>query len=114
MFARTLLALLSPPIAVCRFGCAGCCAAPIGVFWLAGIVSMIYGSVGGPANLAGPSWNTIGLGIVLWVVASAWAALAIRGRAVESCAGKTPGLCASVLQEGREESDPFEDVPKAR
>ena len=29
---RKLLAILAPPVAVCRYGCAACCEAPIGVF----------------------------------------------------------------------------------
>ena len=48
---RTTLSILIPPLAVCRYGCAGCCAAPIGVFWLAGITSIVYGYLGGPAGL---------------------------------------------------------------
>jgi hypothetical protein len=111
---RAALALLSPPMAVCRFGCAGCCAAPIAVFWLAGIVSIIYGSAGGPANLTGPSWNTIGLGVILWVVASVWAGLAIRGSRSGGCGGETSRLRSGMRHEEPDTSDSFEEGHKAR
>ena len=67
---RTTLSILIPPLAVCRYGCAGCCAAPIGVFWLAGITSIIYGYYGGPAALETVSWTTVLLGVGLWAIAS--------------------------------------------
>jgi hypothetical protein len=98
---------------VCLFGCAGCCAAPIAVFWLAGIVSILYGIVGGPANLMSPSWNTIGLGVVLWCIASVWTALAIRGTDADKCQGGKNQLCEKILPSA-DESDPFEEVRKAR
>ena len=110
---KTLITIFSPPVSVCLFGCAGCCAAPIGVFWLAGIVSILYGIVGGPANLVGPSWNTIGLGLVLWSIASVWTALTIRGADADSCQGGNDPLCDKLLP-GTDESDPFDEVRKAR
>ena len=44
---RTLLALLAPPAAVARYGCAACTAAPIGVFWLSSLAGIGYGLAGG-------------------------------------------------------------------
>ena len=76
---RTTLSILIPPLAVCRYGCAGCCAAPIGVFWLAGIVAIVYGFLGGPASLDTISWTTLLLGVGLWIIATVWAIMAIRG-----------------------------------
>jgi len=67
---RAGLTLVTPPFAARKFGCAGCCAAPIGVFWITGIVGIVYGIVGGPTNLMGPSWNTIALGLALWGIAA--------------------------------------------
>ena len=110
---KTILTIFSPPVSVCLFGCAGCCAAPIAVFWLAGIVSILYGLVGGPANLMGPSWNTIGLGVVLWGIASVWTALTIRGTDADQCQGGNNQLCEKILPSA-DESDPFEEVRKAR
>jgi hypothetical protein len=84
------------------------------VFWLAGIVSMIYGSAGGPANLMGPSWSTIGLGAILWSVASVWAALATRGSDADGCTGGTSALCSGMQPKSTDGSDRFEEAGKAR
>lgn len=115
---RTLLTLFTPPVAVCKFGCAGCCAAPISVFWLAGMAGILYGLVGGPANLMGPSWNTVLFGFGMWGIAVVWAAVAILGANDAKCAQKpTSRLCGG--KPGKpvnqyDESDPFDEVRKAR
>ena len=112
---RAALILFTPPIAACKLGCAGCCAAPIGVFWLTGIVSIVYGMVGGPGNLMGPSWNTVALGLVLWGIASSWAAITIRSAEEEKCERRSSPICNKVLTPGTDdESDPFDEVRKAR
>ncbi len=111
---RTIQALLVPPLAVCRYGCAGCCAAPIGVFWIAGIVSLIYAFFGGPTGQEGISTGTLVLGIVLWAIASLWANNTIRNVTEDShCDSETPGFCrvfksADIL----DESDPMDEVKK--
>ncbi|MBI1425537.1 MAG: hypothetical protein GC149_19040 [Gammaproteobacteria bacterium] len=108
---RTTLSILIPPLAVCRYGCAGCCAAPIGVFWLAGIVSIIYGYLGGPAGLETASWTTIALGIGLWLIASVWARMAIRGVNDDECQRKRSTVCRMVTPQDKD-SDPLEDIKK--
>ncbi len=110
---RAGLTLVTPPFAACKFGCAGCCAAPIGVFWITGIVSIVYGIVGGPTNLMGPSWNTIALGLALWGIAAVWAAITIRSADDEKCNGRNNRLCNKILP-ATDESDPFDEVRKAR
>ena len=110
---RTLLTLLTPPFAVCRYGCAGCCAAPIAVFWITGIVAIIYGFVGGPTNLLGPSLNTIALGVALWGIAFVWAMITIRGADDDRCRDRDSTLCHQILPTD-EEPDPFDEVRKAR
>jgi hypothetical protein len=110
---RVLLTLLTPPFAVCKFGCAGCCAAPIAVFWITGIVGIIYGLVGGPANLLGPSWNTVLLGVALWGIAAVWAAVTIQGADDDRCAERNSPLCKKILPND-DEADPFDEVRKAR
>lgn len=110
---RALLTLLTPPVAVCRFGCAGCCAAPIAVFWITGIVGILYGLVGGPTNLMAPSWNTILLGLGLWSIASVWAAVTIRSADDDRCADRKSPLCRRMLTP-EDEADPFDEVRKAR
>lgn len=108
---RTTLSVLIPPLAVCRYGCAGCCAAPIGVFWLAGIVSLIYGYFGGPTGLETVSWTTVMLGLGLWVIASVWAFMAIRGVKDDECKRKRSTLCRMV-NSGSDDHDPLDDIKK--
>lgn len=109
---KTLLTLLTPPFAACRYGCAGCCAAPIGVFWLTGIVSILYGSLwDGPA--AGTGWQTVVLGFGLWGIAAVWAALTLRNADPESCDDAPSRLCSKILPTV-DEPDPFDEVRKAR
>lgn len=110
---RAGLTLVAPPFAVCKFGCADCCAAPITVFWITGLVSIVYGIVGGPTNLMGPSWNTIALGLALWGIAAVWAAITIRSTDEDTCKGLNDPLCNKILPE-TDESDPFDEVRKAR
>lgn len=110
---KAVLILLTPPVAVCRYGCAGCCAAPIAVFWLTGIVGIVYGLIGGYAKLMGPSWDTVSLGVALWGIASVWAGITIRSADDEKCAGQKNKLCRPVAPPS-DESDPFEEVRKAR
>ncbi|HHJ14737.1 MAG TPA: hypothetical protein ENJ79_10260 [Gammaproteobacteria bacterium] len=110
---RALLILLLPPYAACRFGCAGCCAAPIGVFWLASLTSVGYGLMGGPTNLMGPSLNTLLLGLVMWGISVVWAAITVRSANEERCANRgRKSLCNNILP--GDESDPFDEVRKAR
>ena len=110
---RTLLSLLTPPFAVCKYGCAGCCAAPIAVFWITGIVAIVYGLLGGPTNLLGPSLNTMLLGAALWGIAAVWAMITIRGADDDRCHDRNSTLCHQILPTG-EEPDPFDEVRKAR
>lgn len=75
---RTTLAVIAPPVAVLRFGAAEATAGPIGVFWLAGLVSLFYGLTGGTlGELMATRWVLIGLGIVLWIIATVWTRLVI-------------------------------------
>jgi hypothetical protein len=83
------------------------------VFWITGIVSIIYGIVGGPTNLMGPSWGTIALGLALWGIAAVWAAITIRSADEDKCKGLKNPMCDSILPEA-DESDPFDEVRKAR
>jgi hypothetical protein len=108
---RTILAILVPPFAVCRYGCAGYCAAPIGLFWLAGIVSIVYSFYGGPLGVEGISWTTLLLGIVMWVIATVWARDVIKGVDEDKLQTKTSSLCRMV-KPSVDDHDPFEDIRK--
>lgn len=109
---RYILSLLVPPIAVCRYGCAGCCAAPIAVFWLAGLSSLAYGYLGGPLGLNGISWYTMGLGALLWAIASVWAMITVHNVNTELCLSKTNNLCRKITPK-LDESDPLDEIRKA-
>ncbi|MFN2338282.1 MAG: hypothetical protein ABR544_04850 [Gammaproteobacteria bacterium] len=108
-----LLSLFVPPFAAYRYGCAGCCAAPIGVFWIAGITGIIYGLVGGPTNRFGVDWEFVGLGVATWLVATIWTRVTIAGADADKCARKSSTLCSKIMP-GADESDPFDEVRKAR
>jgi len=112
---RSILALAVPPIAVCRYGCAGCCAAPIGVFWLAGIISIIYAFFGGPTGETGISLGTLALGLVLWIIAAVWAENVIKGVAEDEkdtqCENNVSNVCR-LVQPKIDDSDPLEEVKK--
>lgn len=112
---RMALSVLAPPLAVCRYGCAGCCAAPIGVFYLAGLASLVYGALGGPLQLSGISLNTVLLGLLLWSIASVWAMVTVYTVDEEQCNTRKEGtrLCPSPdLQV--DDSDPLQEARKAR
>jgi len=110
---RYVLSVFTPPLAVCRYGCASCCAAPIGVFWIGGIVALVYGTLGGPLQLAGVSWGTVALGVLLWLAATVWAALTVRAMDQDLCESQSSPLCSRVMPEV-EEPDPMEEVRHAR
>jgi hypothetical protein len=76
---RAIKAYLMPPAAVYHYGPATNTAAPIAVFWLAGLISIGYGLAGGLTSQPSASWLEILLGVVIWAVAGAWARLVITG-----------------------------------
>jgi hypothetical protein len=82
------------------------------VFWITGIVGIAYGLVGGPANLMGPSWNTVLLGLTLWGIAVMWTAITIRGADNDICAERNSEVCRKILS--NDETDPFDEIRKAR
>ena len=112
---RKILALITPPIAVCRYGCASCCVAPIFVFWLASIGSIIYAFFGGPAGLDSFSWGTLALGIILWAIAVTWAETVIRGVSDDlknpECSKKSSTFC-SIVASNNNDIDPLDEVNK--
>jgi hypothetical protein len=112
---RRSLALFTPPIAVCKYGCAGCCAAPIGVFWIAGLVSIIYAFFGGPTGQEEFSSGTFLLGVILWAIATTWAELTINGIEADDsdpkCDSKASSFCR-IVKPRLDDSDPMDEVKK--
>jgi hypothetical protein len=110
---RAALILLAPTVAVCRYGCASCCAAPITVLWLAGIVAIVLGFLGGPAEMAEPSWGTVGLGLALWAISSLWTAIATRGSSGQLCEGADSAVCQGV-NSGKDDPEHLDKIHGAR
>lgn len=112
---RRSLAFFTPPIAVCHYGCAGNCAAPIGVFWIAGLVSIVYSFFGGPTGFGEFSAGTFLFGIILWGIAITWAELTINGIETDDsdfqCNNSNSTLCRIVKPE-LDDSDPMDEVKK--
>ena len=114
---RKLFVIFTPPLAVCRYGCASCCVAPIAVFWFASIISVIYAFFGGPLQSNSFSWGTFGLGVALWIIAGMWARTVIKGVEEDltdtGCTGKASGICRIVSARG-DEIDPLDEVRNLR
>jgi len=103
---------LIPPVGACKFGCGTNCAAPITVFWLFGIISIIFGFLGGPTNEANISWYTVGLGLGMWGIAATWSLLTMKGVEADRCQDlwSTKSNKISALDD---DVDPFEEINKA-
>ena len=110
---RAALTLLAPTVAVCRFGCASCYAAPITVLWLAGIVAIVFGLLGSPAGLTQPGWSAVALGLVLWGTASLWTAIVIRGSDETRCDKPDSPVCHTISS-STDQTDPREKIGKTR
>lgn len=109
---RNTMAWLIPPAAVYRHGCATSTSAPIGVFWLASLVSLIYGLLGGKlGNVEGTQWVLVGLGIVMWIIAAVWARLVIQEVNEDLNPHQQGSLNRRVVPKP-DEPDPFSEVSK--
>ncbi len=113
---RSLWIIVAPPLSVCRFGCSSCCIAPISVFWVAGLIAIAYGFIGGPANLPSMSLITGSLGVVLWLISSVWAGITIyainRDNDAPKCRGSSNSVCRIVRKHQPDESNPLDEVAR--
>lgn len=109
---RFFTAALMPPVGACRYGCGTNCAAPITVFWLFGLVSVVFGFFGGPTGQDGISWYTIGLGLTMWGISAAWTLLTVQGVEQDRCHGMWSARDHKILPT-EHEPDPFEEIKKA-
>jgi hypothetical protein len=107
-----LTSAVMPPVGACRYGCGTNCAAPVTVFWLFGVVSVVYGFFGGPTGAAGISWSTIGLGFAMWAIAAVWTMLTIQGVEEDRCHGNWSTRDHHV-EPDEAEKDPFDEIKKA-
>ena len=109
---KYLTSALLPPVGACRYGCGTNCAAPITVFWLFGVISVMFGFFGGPTGEPGISWTTIVLGLVMWGIAAAWTLLTLQGVEADRAHGAWSPKNQKVGVD-LDESDPFEEIKKA-
>lgn len=80
--------------AVCHYGCARRCAAPIGAFWLTGIVGLVYGGLGGPLNNGSVAWWVVGIGVLLWGWPRSGPCSRCRGSMTTGAASAAATACA--------------------
>lgn len=109
---KALTTALVPPVSACRYACGTSCAAPITVFWLFGVVSVVFGLLGGPTSDPGISWATVSLGFFMWGVASVWTALTMSGVEADRCHTLWSPRDHHVQPDERE-PDPLEEIRKA-
>ena len=84
---KYLTLVVSPPMGAFQYGCGTSCAAPVTVFWLFGLVSIVFGLFGGPTGEPSICWKTILLGLIMWAISAAWTLLTTRGAASDRCHG---------------------------
>ena len=103
------LAWIAPPIAIARAGGVALpCTAPVGLFWIGGIGTLVAGAATPYAWLAG-------LGLILWVLAGIWSretVAAIREDRLElrhGCRDGDSTLCRQVPPDAYE-SDPLDQL----
>ena len=108
---RHLTTFLMPPVSACRYACGTSCAAPVTVFWLFGVVSVVYGLLGGPTSTPGVSWATVALGLGMWGIAAVWTLLTMTGVEADRCHSLWSPMDHHV--EARpDETDPLEEIKK--
>lgn len=105
-----IIIALVPPVGASCYACGTYCTAPITVFWLFGIVSIVYGFLGGPLNAPGISWYTVGLGILMWSISAVWALLSVKGVEADRC---HLGFGSKNRHVELDESDPMDEVKRA-
>lgn len=101
--------LLAPPVATHRRGAPPACTGPVAVFWIAALVAIAYGLMGGPLGDGGINWLLVFLGAFMWAAAAVWAELATRGDA--GIQESTPGNNApSPVEPEQYQRDPFDEI----
>jgi hypothetical protein len=105
------LSFIAPPLAVYKKGSVAMCTGPIAVFWVTGIVSLLYGLEGGPLADGEISWPLLGLGALLWLIAAFWASLVIAG-IEEDSRGSRDSTRNTQVDPDRYTADPMDELPK--
>ena len=77
-----------------------------------GVVSIIYGFLGGPTGETGISWYTVLLGCAMWGIAAVWTMLTLQGVEADRCHGALSSRDQHIKTEDAE-ADSFDEVKKA-
>ena len=112
---RYIIGIVAPPLAICRYGCASCCAFPITVYWLGGLAALAYHFFKAPIENSWLYNGSLILGLVMISLSVIWTELTIKRVIRDGCdepAEQKRTVC-DVLP-GGQESDPFEEVRKAK
>ncbi len=111
---RNISSILVPPMAVCRYGCAGCCAAPIATVWIAGLVLLGFHFFGGPHQNELVDIGSLFFGIAAIGTSIMWARLTLAQVDRDGCSDskKKSPLCQIIPH--AYDNDPLEDVERMK
>ncbi|MGV6859261.1 MAG: hypothetical protein ACWA5X_09820 [bacterium] len=111
---RNISSILVPPMAVCRYGCAGCCAAPIATVWIAGIVLLGFHFFGSPHLNELVEIGSLFFGIAAIATSIMWARLTLAQVDRDGCkeTNKRSSLCKIIPPSY--DNDPLEDVERMK
>jgi hypothetical protein len=76
------------------------------VFWLFGLVSVVFALFGGPTGVDGISWATMGLGFGMWAISVIWTLLTTRGTTVQLSSRSSPRPGPAAAGNGDREAYP--------
>ena len=115
---RHILGVAIPPIAICRYGCAGCCALPITIFWVGGVAALIYFFFYAQPEHSWLYNGSLLLGLGMIALSIVWTEMTIT-RVIRTGCNKPKstkksfcgGLAGGIEEE---EIDPLEEVRRAR
>ncbi len=115
---KTLLTIVFPPYAVCRFGCINSCALPVAGLWVGGLCLLAYHFTGGremPNEIIRLGSLLGGLGLI--GIAIVWAQTTINRFRQGDCSGRRRGiLCRTIppATDADADDDPLAEVERAR
>ena len=117
---KTLLTILFPPYAVCRYGCISACALPIASFWIGGLFLLGYYVTEGH-QIANDviRLGSLLVGLSLIGLAIVWAQSTIARVTQRNCRGEQRGILCQAVSPARktspnEDDDPLAEVERAR
>jgi len=116
---RHVLGVTVPPVAICRYGCAGCCALPITIFWVGGVAALIYFFFYAQPEHSWLYNGSLLLGVGMILLSIVWTEMTITRVMRDGCDKPAkPGkrFCGGVGSTSQEldETDPLDEVRRAR